>query len=132
MNSTIKSLNSLAKRVKIINQYGAKLDYNEQDDWQRKSTGWHCTLRYQGRQYSFDFWQGSAITGEPDAAGTLDCLLSDAQSGEMEFSEFCREFGYDEDSRKSEKTWKACQKTSTAMKRLLGDDYDEFVYADRN
>lgn len=99
-----KSLKALAKRVKIINQFGAKMPWDQQDDWQQKSNGWHCTLRYRGRQYSFDFWQGQAITGEPNVEGVLDCLLSDSQSGDMDFDEFCGEFGYDQDSRKAEKT----------------------------
>lgn len=126
------SLKQLAKRVKLINQFGAKLDYDKQDDWQKKATGWNCTLRYQGRQHRFDFWQGPAISGEPDREGVLNCLLSDAQAGEQSFDEFCGEFGYDHDSRKAESTWKACQKTTDAIKRLLGSDYETFLYAERD
>lgn len=127
-----KPLKALARRVKLLSQYGAKLDSDKQDDWQQKSNGWHCTLRYQGRQYSFDFWQGQAITGEPEVAGVLECLLSDSQAGELDFPEFCLEFGYDEDGRKAESIWKACQKTNAAMKRLLNDDYEDFLYAERD
>lgn len=126
------SLKQLAKRVKLVNEYGAKLDYDKQDKWQRESNGFSCTLKYQGRQYRFDFWQGVACNGEPYAEGVLDCLLTDAQAGEQSFEEFCSEFGYDQDSRKAESTWKSCQKTTVAMKRLLGDDYETFLYADRD
>lgn len=126
------TIKQLSRKVKLVCQFGAKLDYDKQDDWQQKATGWHCTLRYQGRQHSFDFWQGPAISGEPDCSGVLECLLSDAQAGEQSFDEFCSEFGYDQDSRKAEKTWEACQKTTVAIKRLLGNDYETFLYADRN
>jgi len=129
---TSRTLKQLSRKVRIICQDGAKMDWNAQDEWQQKATGWHCTLRFQGRQYSFDFWQGPAITGEPTAEGCLECLLSDAQSGEQDFESFCGEFGYDQDSRKAEKTWQACQKTTAGLKRLLGDDYEAFLYADRN
>lgn len=130
--TTAKSLKRLAKSVRIECHYGAKLDYDKQDKWQQKATGWHCVLKYQGRRYSFDFWQGPAITGEPTVEGCLDCLLSDSQGGEQSFEEFCSEFGYDQDSRKAETIWKACQKTAVGMRRLLGDDFETFLYADRN
>ncbi len=62
----------------------------------------------------------------------LDCLLSDSQAGEQDFEEFCAEFGYDTDSRKAERTWKACRAQAPKVKRLLGEDFERFLYADRN
>lgn len=35
-------------------------------------------------------------------------LAMDAQSGQESFSDFCSNYGYDEDSRKAEETWRAC------------------------
>ena len=127
-----RTLKQLAAKVRISCTYGAKATPEDDDDWRQSAIGWSCTLRYQGRQYTFDFWQGSAIREDPDAHGCLDCLLSDAQAGEQDFEEFCSETGYDSDSRKAEATWKACQKTAKAMRRLLGDDFETFLYADRN
>lgn len=133
MTTTAKTtLKALSRKVRIVNQYGARLDYDLQDKWQRESTGWTCTLRYQGRQYTFDFWQGMAHTSEPTAHGTLECLLSDAQAGEQSFEDFCAELGYDNDSRKAEQIHRQCQKTTIALKRLLGSDYETFLYADRD
>ncbi len=85
---------------------------------------------YQGRSFSFDFWQGYGITHEPEVEGVLECLLSDASVSE-DFEEFCREFGYDIDSRKAEQTHKACLKIRSNMKRLLDPDFEMFLYADR-
>lgn len=129
---TTTSLKQLARKMRLTSKYGAALDWEKQSDWQQHANGFRCTLHYQGRQYTFDFWQGVAISGEPDAEGCLDCLLSDAQSGEQDFEEFCSEFGYDTDSRSAEATWKACKKTATAMRRLLGADFEAFLYADRS
>ncbi len=127
------TLKALCKNVKIESRYGQiSQKYESLDDWQKNAHPYRCTLKYQGRQYSFDFFMGQAHTDEPTAAGTLDCLLSDAQGGEMDFSEFCREFGYDKDSRRAEKIHKACQKTTEGIKRLFGDNYEKFLYADRN
>lgn len=131
MNAT-QSLKSLAAKVKLICKYGARLARDKQDESKQKATGYTCTFRYQGRQYTFDFWMGEAHTKEPDAEGCLECLLSDAQSGMEDFDTFCSEMGYDEDSRKAERIWKACRKTTEGMKRLLGDDFETFLYADRN
>lgn len=126
-----KTLKALARKVRITSTYGAKLDWDKQSDWQRNANGYRCTLRYQGRQYSFDFWQGTGITSDPTAEGCLECLLSDAQSGELDFEQFCGDLGYDTDSRSAEATWKACQKVNENMRRLLGDDFEDFLYADR-
>jgi hypothetical protein len=126
------TLKQLAKTVRLDVTDGAQLDYDRQSDWQRQANGYRCTLRYRGRRYAFDFWQGVGITGDPTAEGCLDCLLSDAQAGEQTFAEFCAEFGYDTDSRAAEATWRACRKTAVGMRRLLGDDFETFLFADRN
>ena len=126
------TLKQLAKRVRLSATYGAKLDYDRQSDWQRTTNGYRCTLRYQGRRYAFDFWQGAGISGDPTAETCLDCLLSDAQAGAQTFDEFCSEFGYDPDSRKAEATWKACRRTAAGMRRLLGADFETFLSADRD
>lgn len=128
MNKTLKQL---ASRVRIVCSFGAWLDRDKQDEWQQKATGWHCTLRYEGRQYSFDFWQGQGVAGEPTVEGVLECLLNDAQAGQENFEEFCRELGYDQDSRRAEQIWKACRATERSMRRLLGEDYEAFLYAER-
>lgn len=127
-----ETLKALARKVRIESTHGAKLDYDKQDDWQRSANGYRCTLRYKGRRYSFDFWQGVAHTEDPTAENCLDCLLSDAQGGDQAFEDFCGDFGYDTDSRKAERLWRACQKTAREMRRLLGEDYELFLYADRN
>lgn len=131
MSTTTKTLRQLASKMGIQCRFGAKLPRDKQDDWQRKATGWDCTLCYREREFTFDFWQGSAIKGEPTVIGTLECLLSDSQADDQSFEEFCSEFGYDTDSRKAEQTWQACKKSAVGLKRLLGDDYEAFLYAER-
>lgn len=125
------SLKNLCFAVKCESTYGAKLDWDKQTDWQKGANGYHVTLRYKRRQYSFDFWQGQAITDDPTAEGCLECLLSDAQAGELDFEDFCREFGYDDDSRSAERTWRACGEVNMRLRELLGDDFDQFLYAER-
>ena len=66
----------------------------------------------------------------PEAADVLSCLASDASSvSQSDIEEWCRDMGYDTDSRKAERTYKICQKQAGRLKRFLGDDlYDTLLY----
>ena len=59
----------------------------------------------------------------PKAADILDCLASDAASYDnaRSFEDWASEFGYDEDSRKAERIFKACGKQAIKLKRFLGE-----------
>lgn len=124
---TLKDLSKNVKLVIVSNK--PKLDYDKWDEWQRNANAYRLKLIYQGRSYSFDFWQGYGITHEPEVEGILDCLLSDASVSE-DFEEFRREHGYNTD-KKAERIHKACLKIKSNMKRLLGSDFEMFLYADR-
>ena len=50
-------------------------------------------------------------------------LAMDAQSGRESFTDFCANFGYDEDSRKAEETWRAC----ADIYRSMGADLTEAI-----
>lgn len=127
----MSSLKDLSRNVKlVIVSNKPKLAYDKQNEWQKKANGYRLKLIYQGRSYAFDFWQGTGITHEPDVSGVLECLLFDSSAPE-DFEEFCKEFGYDIDSRKAEQTHKACLKIQSNMKRLLGSDFETFLYANR-
>lgn len=133
MPSTTARLKTLAEQVTITSEYGrTRKPWDQYDEWQKEAHPYRVRMRYKGRSLTVDFWMGQAHTAEPDAEGVLDCLLSDASAGEQDFHEFCSEFGYDEDSRKAEKVWKACKQTAPKLRRFLGDDYETFLYADRN
>lgn len=80
------------------------------------------------QKISFEFW-GSImkpeVKTEDELLNAFYCFVSDAVSGNYSFNEFCGEFGYDEDSRKAEKTWKACKKSLEKLNKIYnGDVYD--------
>lgn len=80
------------------------------------------------QKISFEFW-GSImkpeVKTEDELLNAFYCFVSDAVSGNYSFNEFCGEFGYDEDSRKAEKTWKACKKSLENLNKIYnGDVYD--------
>lgn len=75
------------------------------------------------RSYTFDFGQSLANGSEtPTMYDVLACMQKyDVGS----FEDFCREFGYDEDSRRAGRTYKAVCREYAAMERLFGDIMDE-------
>jgi hypothetical protein len=77
------------------------------------------------------FSQGSAHTENPTLADVLDCLASDASGYEnaCTFEDWASEYGYETDSRKAEKTFRAIKRQAEQLKRTLGEDaYQELLY----
>ena len=82
------------------------------------------TLKAAGRQMTLYFSQGYGISGEPTAADVLNCLASDSASVEnaRSFEDWASDLGYDPDSRKAKKIFKACEKEAERLKKFLGND----------
>ena len=86
---------------------------------------WKVTLRMGTRRMTTTFSMGMGHHGaQPDLADVLDCLASDASSyiNSRDFEDFCSEFGYDTDSRKAERTYKACGHNAKRLERFLGSE----------
>ena len=78
-----------------------------------------------GKRTSFDFWASIAnpvLETEYDIINAFYCFLSDAVSGEESFEDFCADFGYDEDSRTAERTWKACKRAAAKFQRIAPNE----------
>lgn len=63
-----------------------------------------------GGRISFDFWNSqkdSQDGKEPTDYDVLACISGDVHCPE-DFAEFCSEYGYEEDSRKAEATFRRC------------------------
>lgn len=83
------------------------------------------------RAFSLYFSQGSAHTQDPTLADVLDCLALDASGYENAngFEDWARDYGYDEDSRKAEKVWRAIKRGSEQLKRTIGETaYTELLW----
>jgi len=101
-------------------------------DGPRDMNHWKVTLRRGKSRLTVYFSQGSAHTKPPTAIEVLGCLASDSSGTEESFEEWCSSFGYDVDSRKSEKTYKACAKQAAALKKFLGDGLFRALLEDSN
>ena len=89
----------------------------------QKRSVFKLRLKRAGKQYTFEF--GQSIAGgstSPDMYSVLACLTKyDVGS----FEDFCSEFGYNEDSRTTERTYKAVCKEFAAVGRLFSDCMEE-------
>ncbi len=107
----------------------------DSDGW--KCDLWNVTIERDGKTFTTSYRTGlghrkaprhdnslMARPVKPELSDVVHCLLSDAQSGQMSFDEFCGEFGYDSDSRKALATWEACVNTAGPLRRVLGVDFD--------
>ncbi len=87
---------------------------------------WLCTLEANSKAMQITFSMGQGHKGtEPDIAGVLSCLASDASSVESDdFEDWCSETGYDTDtdSRKAERIFKACKAEAVKLETFLGRD----------
>lgn len=80
-------------------------------------------LKRNKKQYTFTFGQSIAEgSNEPNLYSVLACLT---KCDPGDFINFCADFGYNVDSRKHEKIYKAVCKEWQAVERLFGDCLDE-------
>jgi hypothetical protein len=93
---------------------------------------WKCVFRSGKRRMTVTFSKGPGHNGaEPTAEEVLDCLASDASGVQnaRSFDDWCSEYGYDTDSRKAEKIYKACVRQSAELLNLLGQTgYDTLLW----
>ena len=101
----------------LINGYEYKKHFA--DDTQCRYV-FNCTLKYNGKRYTFNFGQSIAQgSNEPTMYDVLTCL----EKYEVgTFDEFCGNFGYDNDSIKAHRIYKAVAKEYKNMLRVFGAD----------
>ena len=80
------------------------------------------TLRNKNGSYTFKFGQSIADQGQEPTA--YDVLASVTKYDVGSFEQFCSEFGYEEDSRMAEKTYKAVLKEWDNISRLFNTESD--------
>ena len=98
-----------------------KTDEDLKDDWRKNANKYQVKISYFGKSYVTDYYMGSALTRKPSKKDVLNSMLLDDISG-IDFDEFCCEFGYDNDSIKALKTYKACQRETKALHNMFDSD----------
>jgi hypothetical protein len=74
------------------------------ENWQDLAHQWQ--IKIAGQQ--FEYYTGSGIKESPCYDSVMACLIRDSEVLNMDFEEFCSEFGYDSDSRKAFAIWGKC------------------------
>jgi hypothetical protein len=90
------------------------------DGWATDARHFKITLTTSLDSMVTYFSQGSAHKADPTIGTVLSCLRSDAGAYNLSFEEWCSEYGYDDDSRKAERTYNACRDTAADLENLLG------------
>ena len=117
----------VSKGVKVTCKFVGEVERDS--EWRARA--WNVTIYYQGRRMTTAFYQGLGHTEEPSAADVVSALCSDARFVDGQtLEDFCAELGYDPDSRKAERIYKACQKHAPKIRRLFGEDFDLFANAE--
>lgn len=80
---------------------------------------YRCTLTGPGGSYTFDFWASINDGATGQTATAYDVLACLEWFTPDSFEEFCAELGYDPDSRKAHRTWRACLAQTTALHRVF-------------
>lgn len=94
---------------------------------------WRVVLRRGRHQLTVYFSKGYGHNGaEPTVEEVLDCLASDAASVDnaRSFEEWAGDFGFDIDSRKAERIYRACGRQATRLRNFLGEqeEYETLLY----
>ena len=133
-----------------LDRHGVTFDwsangYQTEDGWEHRAytitlTGQGSPVNWSPAQVELPWRQGLAVDDEPTPDRVLWAVASDVQYGEFDWSDFAREFGYDEDEAplSQYRTWEACRAihsrmydfcTTQAMwedfQNIQGDDADD-------
>lgn len=97
----------------------------EDERWAKEASHWKLMLKLRGKRLPTYFSQGAAHTEPPEIQDLLQSLALDAAGVENNptFEEWAREYGYDEDSRKAEKSYNLTRKIAASLRKFLGDEF---------
>jgi hypothetical protein len=133
MNSTLTLTDFITSAG--ITMKAERTDHNPTMDDSANMDHWKVTLRAGRSRMSLVFSMGYGHKGEPPTlSDVLDCLASDASSFDnaQSFEDWADDYGYDVDSRKAEKTYKAVQRSAERLQKFLGESaYNTLLSAER-
>jgi hypothetical protein len=120
------TIHGLIEKLGITIDCCIAVNGNPNMDSEQPMHHWRVTLKRKNprRQFTLFFSQGYGIQHDPTAEGVLECLISDSSGIDQPFDNWASDLGYDTDSRKAEKTYKAVQVQTKKLQQFLGDDFE--------
>lgn len=118
--------------IKIYVQTAFKTREDMNDEWKKKANKWQVKIVYFNKEYVTDFYMGSGLVnkiGEPKKPTIKDVLYSMMRDdvSEMNFNDFCGEFGFDNNSIKALKLYKDCQKGTEVYYDMFDSEEREIL-----
>ena len=115
---------------KFAANHGIKLSVIGEPEYRKyfpedKDPRWVFRMRLQRGRKSYTFFFGQSIADgaqPPDLYDVFSCLTKYDPGS---FEDFCSEYGYDQDSRTAERTYKAVCKEFAAVDQLFSDIIEE-------
>lgn len=78
---------------------------------------------YRPRTIAYEEWAKTAFKPQaPEAADFLHSFLSDGEAVNMSFTDWCAEYGYDDDSIKALRTYEACCAIGAKLRQFFTRD----------
>lgn len=78
------------------------------------------SLRYNKKQYTCNYTIGSALTEDyVSVKNVMFSILLDMSYAGMSFNDFCRDFGYNNDSIRDHKIWMQCNRTAKRINAMF-------------
>lgn len=110
-----------------------RTDANPHMDDSARMDHWKCKLRngLSGNRMTITFSMGLGHNGaEPPLYTVLDCLACDAAGidNAFGFADWADDYGYDTDSRKAERIYKACVKSAEKLRAFCGCAYSDLLF----
>ena len=118
--------------VKIYANSAFKTQEDMNDSWKKRANKWQVKLVYFDKEYVTDYFMGSGLVdemGRPKKPTKKDILYSMIMDdiNDMNFNGFCDNFGYDKDSIKALKIYKAYQKQTKAYYNMFDNEEREVL-----
>lgn len=123
---------NILSNIKLYIKRADKTREDMSDEWKKTANKWKVKLVYFNKEYITDFYMGSGLVnemGNPQKPTKKDVLYSMIMDdvNNMNFNDFCNEFGYDNDSIKALKIYKACLKETEAYYNMFNNKEREIL-----
>ena len=123
---------NILTNIKLEVRESFKTQEDMNDSWKKRAKKWQVKLVYFDKEYVTDYFMGSGLVdemGRPKKPTKKDILYSMIMDdiNDMNFNGFCDNFGYDKDSIKALKIYKACQKQTKAYYNMFDSEEREVL-----
>ena len=125
----MKTLEQLIEDYKV-SMTVAKIDQRPDglmDDMPTGSRHYRCVIRRGRGRMTVNWSQGPAIVSQPTVADVLACVVDDTRDIDQPFDSWAGDIGFNPDSRKAERIFRACQRQGRALARLFSADEVELM-----